>query len=251
MMKYFISPSMKMKPGENFTSLQQELLFPKATSEVINSLQALTDQQRQDLWACSDRVAHDANEWVHKLSLDAPGSPAILTYQGIQYQAMAPDLMTEEQLKRLADRLRIVSGLYGLIAPFTEIQPYRLEMKASLAVAAQPDLYHFWGQRLYKKLFEEHDVVLNLASKEYSRAISPYLQTDDHLITIELLTNKQGKLTQPSTAVKQARGFFVRDLVERDVTTIEAVKDFSVAGYQFDAGLSSSTVFKFIRNGEK
>ncbi len=94
--------------------------------------------------------------------------------------------------------------------------------------------------------------MLNLASKEYSRAISPYLQTDDQLITIELLTNKQGKFqTQPSTAVKQARGFFVRDLVERDVTTIEAVKDFSVAGYQFDAGLSSSTVFKFIHNGEK
>ncbi len=123
MMKYFISPSMKMKPGENFTSLQQELLFPKATSEVINSLQALTDQQRQDLWACSDRVAHDANEWVHKLSLDAPGSPAILTYQGIQYQAMAPDLMTEEQLKRLADRLRIVSGLYGLVAPLPKFNP--------------------------------------------------------------------------------------------------------------------------------
>jgi len=93
--------------------------------------------------------------------------------------------------------------------------------------------------------------VLNLASKEYSRSISPYLQTDDQLITIELLTNKHGKLTQPSTAVKQARGFFVRDLIERNVTTIEAVKDFTVAGYQFDAELSSSTVFKFIRESEK
>lgn len=246
-MKYFISPSMKMKSVDNFMGLEQEIAFPEATASIIKALQTMTDDQRQTLWACSDRVALEANEWTKQLNLRSSGSPAILTYQGIQYQAMAPDLMTTEQLERLSQRLRILSGLYGVVAPFTPIQPYRLEMKAKLSVKGAADLYHYWGSQLYERLFADHEVVLNLASKEYSRAISPYLGPEDQFVTIELLTEKNGKLTQPSTAVKQARGFFVRDLVERDVTNLEDVKAFRVAGYQYSEALLTTTTFKFIK----
>jgi len=56
--------------------------------------------------------------------------------------------------------LRILSGFYGILAPFDGVVPYRLEMQAKLSVGKSRDLYDFWGNRLYKSLTERDRVIV-------------------------------------------------------------------------------------------
>ena len=103
-------------------------------------------------------------------------TPAVLAYEGIQYQNLAPQVMTMEQLDYLQEHLRILSGLYGVVRPLDGVAPYRLEMQAKLAVDGARDLYAFWGGRLYEAL-EEDALIVNLASEEYAKAVRPYVQS--------------------------------------------------------------------------
>ena len=102
-------------------------------------------------------------------------APAVTAYEGIQYRYMAPGVMETVHLDYLRGHLRILSGFYGLLRPFDGVIPYRLEMQAQLKVDGCLDLYRFWGDRLARQLALETDCVLNLASKEYSKAVEPHL----------------------------------------------------------------------------
>lgn len=77
----------------------------------------------------------------------------------------------------------ILSGFYGLLRPFDGVTSYRLETQAKLAVDGFRDLYRFWGDRLARQLAAETDFVLNLASKEYSKAVEPHLPENVHFVT--------------------------------------------------------------------
>ena len=103
-------------------------------------------------------------------------SPALFSYRGIQYQYMAPGVFTDRELNWVSQSLRILSGLYGLLRPFDGGAPYRLEMQAKLRTDFCPDLYRFWGDSLGRRLTRESDLVLNLASEEYARAVVPHLK---------------------------------------------------------------------------
>ncbi len=110
-------------------------------------------------------------ERLEQMDLRRNLTPAVIAYKGIQYRYMAPSVMEPTHLDYLREHLRILSGFYGLLRPFDGVTPYRLEMQAKLVVDGCRDLYQFWGSRLAKQLASKTDVVLNLASKEYSRAV--------------------------------------------------------------------------------
>ena len=110
-------------------------------------------------------------------------TPALLAYEGIQYRYMAPGVFTEEEFSYVQERLRILSGFYGLLRPFDGVVPYRLEMQAKLAVAGARDLYAFWGDTLALALAKNTDVIFNLASKEYSRSVIPHLPAGIRLVS--------------------------------------------------------------------
>ena len=96
---------------------------------------------------------------------------------------MAPVVFADQELAYISRHLRILSGFYGLLRPLDGVVPYRLEMQAKAQVAGTKNLYAFWGDKLYKALLDESRIVVNLASKEYSKAITPHLTPQDQLIT--------------------------------------------------------------------
>ena len=61
-------------------------------------------------------------------------TPAILAYEGIAFQYMAPAVFETSQLDYAQKHLRILSAFYGVLRPMDGVTPYRLEMQAKAAM---------------------------------------------------------------------------------------------------------------------
>lgn len=246
-MRIIISPAKKMHADTD--SLPPDGLpqfLPKAR-RLLSALRAMPGPALQALWNCNDAIAALNVERLRHMDLERDLTPAILSYEGIQYQYMAPGVFETGQFAFIQEHLRILSGFYGLLRPFDGVTPYRLEMQARLAVDGNRDLYAFWGNKLAMSLARETDWVLNLASREYSRAVQAHLPGSMRLITCVFGEAANGKVVEKGTLCKMARGQMVRFIAEHAITRPEGLKDFCDLGYRFDAGRSSADRFVFIK----
>ena len=125
--------------------------------------------------------------------------------------------------------------------------PYRLEMQAKAAIAGYRNLYEFWGDNLYREVMDESRVLINLASKEYSKCIEKYLQTGDRCITCIFGELEAGKVVQKGVYTKMARGEMVRFMAGIQAVDPEQIRDFNWSGYHFDESRSSDAEYVFIR----
>lgn len=206
--------------------------------------------EAKHLWRTSDKLTQPTYNQLQQTDLTKQLTPAILSFSGIQYQYLAADLLTESALTYLQDNLRILSGFYGILKPFDGIVPYRLEMGAGLSVSGARNLYGFWGNRLYQALGVNNEPIINLASKEYAKAITPYLKPQDQLIDIIFAHEVDGKLKTRATLAKMARGEMVRFMAENQVQTITALKGFNSPNYQYSPSHSTNTKIVFIKGND-
>ena len=162
---------------------------------------------------------------------------------------MASGVFETGQLAYIRGHLRILSGFYGLLRPFDGVTPYRLEMRARLSVDGHRDLYGFWGSRLADQLAAEADLVLNLASKEYSRAVEPHLPPTVRFLTCTFGELKDGKVIEKGTVCKMARGQMVRWLAENNITAPEDIPAFDQLDYRYSPRHSTENHYVFIKGG--
>ena len=174
-MRIIIAPAKKMNVDTDSFAVRALPHFLEDTQRLMEAMKAMSDGELRALWKCNDAIARLNVERLRDMDLRRNLTPAILAYEGIQYRYMAPGVMEAGQLEYLQEHLRILSGFYGLLRPFDGVTPYRLEMQARLSMDGAGDLYAFWGGRLAEQLASETDWVLNLASREYSRAVEPHL----------------------------------------------------------------------------
>ena len=168
---------------------------------------------------------------------------------------MAPRVFTEKQWTYVRDHLYILSGLYGALKAMDGVVPYRLEMQAKLSVNGSRDLYDYWGDSIYQEIIKEEGqspVIINLASKEYSKVVEPYLKPGDRFLTCvfgEEVPEKTGrqKIKVKATQAKMARGSMVRFLADRQAETPEIMKEFDLGGYCFSEELSSENEYVFLK----
>ena len=171
-----------------------------------------------------------------------------MSYHGIQYQSMAPEVMDAAQLDWLQNHLWILSGLYGCVRPFHAVEPYRLEMGAKLAVDDARDLYAFWGDKLARTIApaSSNATIVNLASAEYAKAVLPHLAGDATVVTCLFGEGiRNGKPIQRSTASKKARGSMVRWMAENKVEDVSRLTAFDV-GYRHLPELSNKNTLVFL-----
>ena len=216
-MRIIISPAKKMNSDQDSLPWRDLPAFLPQTEELLRTLQALSYDELKKLWKCNDQIAALNVDRLEHMDLRHRLTPAILAYEGIQYQYMAPGVFTQQQYDYVQEHLRILSGFYGILKPFDGVTPYRLEMQAKLLVGTYKDLYAYWGDRLAKALAEETDCIINLASKEYSTAISRHLPSTVRFITCIFGEEKNGKVVEKGTACKMARGEMVRFLAQRQI----------------------------------
>ena len=183
-MKIIISPAKKMNVDTDSLAVQGLPVFLDDTEKLMHKIQKMSLSEVRDLWKCNDKLTELNYRRFAEMELDRRLTPAVLTYEGLQYQHMSPMVFSDGALDYIQEHLRILSGFYGVLKPFDGVTPYRLEMQAKLSVDGKKDLYEFWGDRLYRELIDEDHTILNLASKEYSRAIEKYLEPEDRFITV-------------------------------------------------------------------
>ena len=246
-MRIIISPAKKM--NVNTDSLAPSGV-PKylADAETIKAwMQAQSFAQLKKLWGCNEKIAAQNYERVQAWKLSQNLTPAILSYEGIQYQYMAPAVFEHEMLAYIEEHLRILSGFYGVLRPMDGIVPYRLEMQAKAKIRDSNDLYAFWQDKLYREVIDESHTIINLASKEYSKCIEKYLQPKDVFITCVFAELSDGKVVQKGTYAKMARGEMVRFLAEHRIKDCEQAKNFNRLNYQYSEEHSSPLEYVFLR----
>lgn len=247
-MKILISPAKTMRTGV-VRKREGEPVFLEKTREILESMRKLSYDEAKVLWKCNDKLAQLNYKRIQEMDLKN-GTAAIFLYDGLQFKAIETETLTRDEAEYMTSHLRILSGFYGVLRPFDGITTYRLEMQSRLQVGDAKTLYDFWGRQLYEMVMDEDRTLINLASREYISAVSPWLTNQDRIITVEFLTEREGKRRQESTYAKMGRGRLVRFMAENQVETVEAIQDFSALGFHFDAEHSSDTRYVFVRHGE-
>lgn len=246
-MRIIISPAKKMNVDVDSFACQSLPQFLPKTEQLYERLQGMSYEELKALWKCNDQIAKLNFERLQTMDLRQRLTPAILSYEGIQYQYMAPGVFTYDELDYVQEHLRILSGFYGVLRPFDGVTPYRLEMQAKLKMGEAKDLYSFWGDSIAKNLFSETDCILNLASQEYSRCVSAHLTDGAQFVTCLFCERKNGKLIEKGTLCKMARGEMVRYMAEHQIETAEEIKAFDRLGYRFAQSESNQTTYTFIK----
>lgn len=250
-MKIIISPAKKMNINTDDIEVNTTPIYIKETEKLKIFLKTLNYPELKKLLACNDKIAELNYDRYQDMDLERSLTPALLSYEGIQYQYMAPHVFSESQWNYVQDKLRILSGFYGIVKPLDGIVPYRLEMQAKLKTDFCKSLYDFWGDKLYKDLVHNEDFILSLASKEYSKTIESYLTENIKYITCTFGTFLDGKVKVKATEAKMARGEMVRYLSENNISDIERIKKFNRLDFKFNNELSSESELVFVKQDIK
>ena len=251
-MRIIISPAKKMNEDLDTLEYMSMPIFMEEAECIKDSLQKLGFEDLKKLWGCNEKIAIQNIERVKTFDLQRNLTPAILSYEGIQYQYMAPAVFESSMLDYTQKHLRILSGFYGVLKPMDGITPYRLEMQAKLAIKETKNLYEYWGRKIYDEvmdeLSDESRIIINLASKEYSKCVEKYLGQKDRWITCVFGEVVDGKVVQKGTFAKMARGEMVRYMAEQQIEEPEKIKAFDRLGYSFNEAFSNEKEYVFIKS---
>lgn len=249
-MKIIISPAKKMNADTDSLPWKELPAFLPDTERILQRLRELSYPELKKVWKCNDSIAQLNCKRLQEMDLYHNLTPAVLAYEGIQYQYMAPGAFSDSEFAYLQEHLRILSGFYGVLRPFDGVTPYRLEMQAKLKIGESTDLSSFWADRLAQSLFAETNCILNLASKEYSVGVSKYLPDSMRFITCVFGEEKNGRVIEKGTMCKMARGEMVRFLAEQGIDVPEQIRAFNRLNYQFDEAHSDEKTYVFLRDAE-
>lgn len=252
-MKIIISPAKKMNVDTDTAAWKEYPAYLERTRILLDYMKSLSYEQCKKIWKCNDKLAELNFRRFQEMDLEKMLTPAVLAYEGIQYQYLSPRVLREEELTYIQEHLRILSGFYGILKPFDGVVPYRLEMQARLGGERLDSLYDYWGDTLAEYLFSEDAVILNLASKEYSKCISAYTKKrpDITFVTCVFGETAGGKVVEKGTLAKMARGEMVRFLAGQHAECLEQVKEFRGLGYEYCPEKSDENTCVFIKREEK
>lgn len=244
-MKIIIAPAKIMKIDRDSFPIQSKPQFLDKTRILERFLKSRSNEQLKDLWHASENVTKQSILQLENMNLDERLTPAILAFSGIQYQYMAPDLFTQPALDYIQKNLRILSGFYGMLRPFDGVCPYRLELNTKMVGFRDYSLYHFWGSDIAENLFQEDNIVIDLASKQYTRLVKPYLSQGRQLITVDFQELKNGKWKTVGVHAKMARGEMVRYIAEKQIKNPTDLQDFNDFEFQFEPDVSTKDHYVF------
>ncbi|WP_298780461.1 peroxide stress protein YaaA [uncultured Polaribacter sp.] len=252
-MKIIISPAKSLDFESKVpTSLHTQPRFLEQSEKLNKKTKTISKKKLSALMKISDDLAalnYDRNQaWKTPFTTDN-AKQAIYAFTGEVFRGIDVNSLQEEKIPLLQERLRIISGLYGLLKPLDLIQPYRLEMGTKLKVGRTENLYKFWGDTLANSLNEELDddeLLINLASSEYFKAL-PKKVLKVPMITPVFKDFKNGQYKTIMTFAKKARGLMVRYIIDNNVKNLDELKGFDIDNYRFSEEMSTDTELFYTR----
>ena len=229
--------------------------FTKESTALIRTLRKLEPSEIGSLMGISDKLAslnHDRYaQWSPSFD-DESARASILAFKGDVYQGLDAPTMSKRDFTWAQKRLRVLSGLHGLLRPLDRIHPYRLEMGTKLDNPKGQDLYQFWGSKVTAALNEalaeqRSKVLVNLASNEYYKVVQAD-QIQGRVLTINFKEWRRDAYRFVSFSAKRARGLMARYMIDQRAENADALRGFDVDGYEFNEDLSSENEWIFTRH---
>ena len=239
-MKILISPAksldfQKSLPTERFTkpnfideAIHINSILNKKSPKALQKLMNISEKLAQLNWDRNQKFSLTESKKQKKRA-------AIFAFNGDVYSGFDIYTLPEEKIDKMQTQLRILSGLYGMLRPLDQIQPYRLEMGTKISIGSNNDLYSFWKKKITEQLKDElkkDELVVNLASREYFSVIDSDLISNT-IVSPEFKDFKDGKLKIISFFAKKARGMMARYLIEQNTSSLEDIHSFSKDGYYY------------------
>jgi len=225
------------------------------SQQLIKTARTLSAPQIKKLMGISDKLA-DLNatrfhDWQPDFTPEN-ARQALLAFKGDVYTGLQAETFSDADFDFAQKHLRMLSGLYGVLRPLDLMQPYRLEMGIRFENERGKDLYQFWGDIITDTLNETlaqqgDEIVVNLASDEYFRAVKPK-KLNARIIKPVFLDEKNGTFKVISFYAKKARGLMSRYIIEQRLTKPEQLTGFNREGYFFDEAASTPDELVFKRH---
>jgi uncharacterized protein len=224
--------------------------FQKEIFELVRIMKRKSVEDLQDLMGISENLAllNKKRFMDFQKSFEMENSKqALLAFKGDVYMQMDVDNYTSKDFDFAQEKLRILSGLYGLLKPLDLIQPYRLEMGIRLENKKGNNLYEFWGTRISKSLNEvtKGETLVNLASQEYFKAVDRKM-LKPKVITPTFQEYRNGKYEVIGLFAKKARGMMVNHIIQNRIDDPEMLKTFNEGKYEW-IGEEEGGIWKFVR----
>ena len=221
------------------------------SNELVGILKNKSQEQISKLMSVSEKLSKLNFERFQKFktpfTLDN-AKQALLAFKGDVYSGIDAPSLSNKDLDFAQENVRMLSGLYGVLRPLDLIQPYRLEMGTKLNNHKGKNLYDYWGSEISEVLNEdESELIVNLASNEYSKAIDKKTLKAD-ILDVVFKDKKADTYKVIGIYAKRARGLMVNYIIRNRLTNAESLKNFSDEGYRFDEKLSSDSVLVYLRD---
>lgn len=223
--------------------------FLADAKKLATQLAKQSEAQLMALMDISPKLA-SLNQVRYRQFAKSPAHPCVWMFRGDVYTGLDIDTLPAAALPMLQQRVRILSGLYGLLRPFDAMHPYRLEMGTAFKTAKAPNLYGYWGTRIAQALnaaaeSAQTDLLLNLASQEYSAAMDARA-LKLRQVHVHFKERKGNTLKVIGLFAKKARGRMARWVVEHGVDE-RGLSQFDRDGYRVDRELSDASNLVFVR----
>lgn len=242
-----ISPSLTMEEcDDNYINLTLPIQVDMA-KKIVSVINDFDIEKIKNVMNVNEKIALINKLRYEKIKFDDKGNAAILSYTGTVYKNINASVFDRDEIEFCKKHIRILSGLYGVLNPYDSIYEYRLELKTKLEVDNKNNLYDYFGSSIYENLISIDRTIVNLCSNEYSKAVQPYLTSNDKFITCSFKINKGGILKTLSVEAKAARGKMVNFIVKNKINEVEVLKKFNDGGYSFRDDLSNDFEYVFVR----
>lgn len=242
-----------IESGKDFQGLT-EPAFKREALQLVRILKKKKQNDLKELMHISDNLAlenvHRFKSFQKEFNI-SNANPAIFAFRGDVYQGFDIESLSESEIRSTQKRIRILSGLYGLLKPLDLMQAYRLEMGTKLENSKGQNLYKFWGNKITNAINKEikelgYKYILNLASNEYFKSLQPK-KLNAHIITANFKEYRNGELQFISYSAKKARGMMMKYVIVNNILEKEDLKGFNYDGYAFDQNASTEDELIFTR----
>ncbi|WP_412470605.1 peroxide stress protein YaaA [Halobacteriovorax sp. RT-2-4] len=241
-MDIVISPAKKLNFDHSDITVAQDVnlekpTFIKEATELATKMANFESEDLSKMMKVSKALADLNVDRFNNFKKTNDLGAAIFSFAGDTYQGLNAGELKKSELNYAQKHLKILSGLYGVLAPFDELRAYRLEMGTRINGQGLTNLYNFWGEKIVEKINEDAKAnkskyLVNLASEEYFKSVKKDKLVPE-LVNVRFLDFKNGQYKVISFNAKRARGMMARFIIENKIKDIEGLKNFDVAGYKY------------------
>ena len=228
-----------------------QAIYNKESMELITGLRKLSSKKIAHLMDLSEKLSDLNVERYKKFSAthDLKNSrQAIFTFDGEVANGLDAFNFSTKELDRAQEKLRFLSGLYGMLKPLDLMQAYRLEMGTSWGPGKHKNLYAFWGDKITEQLNTElkGEALINLASNEYFKVINAK-KLKSPIITCTFKEKKGKEFKTVMVFAKKARGMMANYIIKNNIKKVENLQNFNYEKYSFHPKLSNDMEWVFTR----